>query len=403
MLKGKTIVLGVSGGIAAYKAAALCSMLVKQHATVHVVMTKNATEFIAPLTFETLSNNRVSVDTFDHNRPHEVEHVSLADQADLLVIAPATANILAKAAHGIADDMLSTTILACDCPKLAVPAMNTRMYENPATQDNLAKLKAYGWQVLEPATGRLACGVTGKGKMPEPEDILEAIINSIAHEKDLAGKRILVSAGATQEALDPVRYLTNHSTGKMGYAIAAAAADRGAQVTLVSGVTNLKAPAYVELVPVTSAADMYEAITSRQDGADAIIMAAAVADYCPATYVEEKIKKTSGVDMTAIPLERTADILAQLGQHKAPGQILCGFSMETENVLENSRAKLAKKNLDLIAANSLREEGAGFGVETNVLTIISADKEIPLPLMSKRAAADALLDEIVAIDKNRRL
>ncbi len=397
MLKGKTIILGVTGGIAAYKAAALCSALIKQHATVHVVMTKNATEFVAPLTFETLSQNPVSLDTFDHSRPYEVGHVSLADQADLLVIAPATANILAKAANGIADDMLSTTILACDCPKMAVPAMNTRMYENPVTQDNLAKLRNYGWEILEPATGRLACGVDGKGKMPEPEDILEAIIHKVSHKWDMLGKHIVVSAGATQEALDPVRYLTNHSTGKMGYAIASAAAARGARVTLVSGATNLKKPAFVETVDIISASDMYDAITAQAASADAIIMAAAVADYRPTNVADEKIKKTSKVDMSSIPLERTSDILGFLGENKKAGQILCGFSMETENLLENSRVKLAKKNLDLIAANSLRQEGAGFGTETNVLTIITKDKEIPLPLMSKRAAADALLDEILAL------
>lgn len=394
MLKGKTVLLGVTGGIACYKSANLASMLVKQGCNVHVLMTKNATEFIGPHTFESLTGNRVSVDTFDRNYQFQVEHVSLADQADLVLVAPATANVLAKLAHGLADDMLTTTILACDCPKIAAPAMNTRMYENPVTQDNLKTLRHYGWEVIEPASGRLACGAVGKGKMPEPEDLLEAVLHALAHEKDMQGLKVLVTAGPTQESLDPVRFLTNHSTGKMGYAIAKAAAARGAEVTLVSGPVQLKKPQYMDVVDVVSAQDMFEAVTARSAQQDIIIKAAAVADYRPAQVAQEKIKK-GGADQGSIELTSTQDILGWLGEHKPEGQFLCGFSMETENMLENSRKKLHKKHLDMIAANNLKQPGAGFAVPTNLLTLITADTETELPLLTKEQAADRLLDEIL--------
>ena len=394
MLSGKTIVLGVSGGIACYKAAALASHLTKLHADVQVIMTANATQFVSPLTFEQLTGNRALVDTFDRNFPHKVEHIAVADQADMVLIAPATANVLAKLANGLADDMLTTTVLACDCPKAAAPAMNTKMLENPVTQDNLKKLRGYGWEIVEPAAGHLACGAEGKGRLPEPEELVEVCLHTLAHEKDLAGRRVLVTAGPTQEALDPVRYITNHSSGKMGYAIARAAARRGAEVTLISGPTSLLRPAYVTYVPVVSAQDMYEAVTARADAMDIIIKAAAVADYRPAQIADNKIKKADGE--LAIPLERTRDILGELGGRKRAGQFLCGFSMETENMLENSRRKLEKKNLDLIAANNVKVAGAGFAVDTNVLTLIAADGVKELPLLSKDAAADALLDEIAA-------
>lgn len=395
MLKGKTVLLGVTGGIACYKSAMLASALVKQHCNVHVLMTQHAAEFIGPHTFESLTGNRVAMDTFDRNYVHQVEHIALADQADLVLIAPATANIIAKLAHGIADDMLTTVVLACNCPKIAAPAMNTKMYENQVTQDNMEILRRYGWEVVEPASGRLACGAVGRGKMPESEDLLETVLHALVHERDMQGLRVLVTAGPTREALDPVRYLTNHSTGAMGYAVARAAAARGAEVTLVSGPTDLKRPAYVDVVDVVSAQEMFEAVTARSEGQDIIIKAAAVADYRPAVVAEEKIKKSGdGADLT-LSLERTADILGWLGEHRREGQFLCGFSMETQNVLENSRAKLAKKHLDLIAANNLREEGAGFGGSTNVLTLISAEDELSLPLMSKAEAAHRLLDVIV--------
>lgn len=394
MLKGKTVLLGVTGGIACYKSANLASMLVKQGCNVHVLMTKNATEFIGPHTFESLTGNRVSVDTFDRNYQFQVEHVSLADQADLVLVAPATANVLAKLAHGLADDMLTTTILACDCPKIAAPAMNTRMYENPVTQDNLKTLRHYGWEVIEPASGRLACGAVGKGKMPEPEDLLEAVLHALAHEKDMQGLKVLVTAGPTQESLDPVRFLTNHSTGKMGYAIAKAAAARGAEVTLVSGPVQLKKPQYMDVVDVVSAQDMFEAVTARSAQQDIIIKAAAVADYRPAQVAQEKIKK-GGADQSSLELTSTQDILGWLGEHKPEGQFLCGFSMETENMLENSRKKLNKKHLDMIAANNLKQPGAGFAVPTNLLTLITADTETELPLLTKEQAADRLLDEIL--------
>lgn len=393
MLKGKTILLGVTGGIACYKSAMLASALVKQHANVLVVMTKNATEFIAPLTFQQLTGNHVAVDTFDRNFPHKVEHVAIADQADLVLLAPATANVLAKCAHGLADDMLTTTVLACDCPKIAAPAMNTKMYLNPVTQDNLNKLRSYGWEVLEPGSGVLACGAVGPGRMPEPQELLEVVLHHLSHEKDMTGLKVLVTAGPTREAVDPVRYLTNKSTGKMGYAIAKAAAARGAEVTLVSGPVNLPKPPYMDVVDITSAQDMYDAVTSRSDEMDIIIKAAAVADYRPTTVADNKVKKKDG-DMS-IPLSRTSDILKTLGERKKPGQFLCGFSMETQNMVENSRAKLTKKNLDLIAANNVKVAGAGFAVDTNILTLISPDDMTELPLLTKGAAADVLLDEIL--------
>ena len=395
-LKGKTVLLGITGGIACYKSANLASALVKQGANVQVVMTRNATEFIGPHTFESLTGNRVSVDTFDRNYQFQVEHIALADQADLVLVAPATANVLAKLAHGLADDMLTTTILACNCPKIAAPAMNTKMYENPITQDNLDILRKYGWEIVEPASGRLACGAVGKGKMPEPEDLLECVLHALSHEKDMTGLKVLVTAGPTQEALDPVRYLTNHSTGKMGYAIAKAAAARGAQVTLVSGPVNLKKPPYMEVVDIVSAQDMFDAVTSRAPDQDIIIKAAAVADYRPASVAEDKIKKSGNDSDLSLPLARTSDILAWLGEHRVPGQFLCGFSMETKDMVENSKKKLEKKHIDLIAANNLKQAGAGFGVDTNVLTLISSDGARELPLLSKEEAAHALLDEIMS-------
>ena len=392
MLKGKTVVLGVTGGIAAYKIANLASMLVKQHANVRVIMTQNATNFITPTTFETLTGKKCLVDTFDRNFEFQVEHVSLAKQADIFMIAPATANVIAKVAHGLADDMLTTTFLACRSPKYIVPAMNTQMYENPITQDNLNICRKYGMHVIEPASGYLACGDTGAGKMPEPETLFEYILQELACEKDLAGKKVLVTAGPTREAIDPVRYITNHSTGKMGYAIARAAARRGAEVILVSGPVDLKAPLGVRLVPVISAKDMFDAVTSVSAEQDAIIEAAAVADYRPAVVGAEKTKKSDG-NMN-IELERTDDILAWLGAHRREGQVLCGFSMETQNMLENSRAKLAKKNVDMIVANSLRTAGAGFGTDTNLVTVITKDGAEELELMSKDQVAHELLNRI---------
>lgn len=394
MLKGKTVILGVTGGIAAYKSAWLTSLLVKAGADVQVIMTEHAREFIAPLTFEALTNQRCHTDTFDRNHEYSTEHVSLASRADAVIIAPATANVIAKLACGIADDMLTTTVLACDCPKIVVPAMNTRMYENPVTQDNLEKLRKYGVTVVEPAAGRLACGDVGKGKMPEPDVLFQYVLMACAFEKDMAGKKVLVTAGPTQEQIDPVRYITNHSTGRMGYSIAKICALRGAEVTLVTGQTALEPPLFVDVVPVVSARDMYEAVVERSGEMDVIIKAAAVADYRPAVTSDEKIKKSDG-DM-AIDMERTDDILGYLGSCKKPGQFLCGFSMETQNMLENSRAKLRKKNLDMIVANNLRVKGAGFGTDTNVVTIITADMEKELELMSKDEVAARLLDEILA-------
>lgn len=393
MLQGKTVVLGITGGIAAYKMPNLASALVKLGCNVQVLMTQNATQFITAVTFETLTGNKALVDTFDRNFSFQVEHIAVADRADLVMIAPATANVIAKLAHGLADDMLTTTVLACNCPKIVVPAMNTKMYENPVTQDNLNILRHYGWEVVEPASGYLACGAVGKGKMPEPEVLLQVILHDLAHEKDMAGKKVLVTAGPTQEALDPVRYLTNHSSGKMGYAIAQAAARRGAQVTLVSGPVALKRLPYVETVDVVSAQEMFEAVTARAVEQDIIIKAAAVADYRPTVVAEDKMKKSD--DALSIPLERTQDILGWLGQHRQPGQFLCGFSMETQNMVENSRKKLEKKRVDMIAANNLKVEGAGFGVDTNLLTLITKDGLDELPMVTKEAAADLLLDSIL--------
>ena len=390
MLQGKTILLGVTGGIAAYKAAALASALVKQRANVEVVMTPHATQFIAPLTFEQLTGRRCMVDTFDRNFSHQVEHIALASRTDLVMIAPATANVCAKLAHGLADDMLTTTVLACTCPKLIAPAMNTQMFENPVTQDNLNALRRYGWQVISPASGRLACGSVGAGKLPEPEALLQQILRAAALPHDLAGKRVLVTAGPTQEALDPVRYLTNHSTGKMGFAIAKMAMLRGAEVVLISGPTAIQPPPFVEVVDAVSAQDMFEAAAARQEWADFIFKAAAVADYTPAQYFDDKVKKKDG-DLS-IPLKRTQDILQYLGEHRRPGQVLCGFSMETQNMLENSRAKLEKKKVDMICANNLKVAGAGFGTDTNVMTVITRDGAEELPLMSKEEAASRILD-----------
>lgn len=395
MLKNKTILLGVTGGIAAYKAAALASALVKQRASVEVIMTAHATEFIAPLTFEQLTGNRCMVNTFDRNFSHQVEHIALADRTDLVIIAPATANVCAKLAHGLADDMLTTTVLACTCPKLVAPAMNTKMFENPVTQDNLDILRRYGWEVIAPASGRLACGAVGAGKLPEPEALLQHILRTIALPHDLAGKRVLVTAGPTQEALDPVRYLTNHSTGKMGYAIARMAMLRGAEVVLVSGPAAVAPPPFVEVVDVVCAQDMFEAVTTRQAWADFIFKAAAVADYTPAEYADNKIKKKDG-DLS-IPLKRTRDILKHLGENRRPGQVICGFSMETQDMVENSRAKLEKKNIDFICANNLKVAGAGFGTDTNVMSVITRTGVEELPLMSKEEAAGRILDIATAM------
>ena len=395
MLKGKTVLLGVTGGIAAYKAAALASALVKLHAAVEVVMTRNATQFVTPLTFEQLTGRRVSVDTFDRNFQHQVEHISLAQRTDLVTIAPATANVCAKLAHGLADDMLTTTVLACKCPKLIAPAMNTNMYENPVTQDNLDILRRYGWEVIEPACGRLACGAVGAGKLPEPEELAQYVLRRIGKTHDLQGKKVLVTAGPTQEALDPVRYLTNHSTGKMGYAIAKMAMLRGAEVTLVTGPTAIAPPPFVNVVPVTSAAEMFAAVKENYGAADFIFKAAAVADYTPAACSDDKLKKSDS-DM-AIPLARTQDILGWLGQNRKPGQVICGFSMETKDLLENSKAKLAKKNVDMICANNLKTAGAGFGVDTNVITLITKEDTLELPLQSKEDAADAIIDKAITL------
>ena len=392
MLRGKTVLLGVTGSIAAYKTAYLASALKKLGCNVHVLMTENATQFINPITFETLTDNKCLVDTFDRNFQYNVEHVSLAKQANLVMIAPASANVLAKLAHGLCDDMLTTTVLACRCKKIVAPAMNTGMYENPITQDNLERLRKFDFEIAEPAVGYLACGDTGAGKMLEPEILLQYILQEIAFEKDLTGTKVLVTAGATQEALDPVRYLTNHSTGKMGYAIAQAAARRGAEVTLVSGKTALQKPLFLRTVEVVSAEEMFQAVTKLAPEQDIIIKAAAVADYTPATIAEEKVKKSD--DELSIPLKRTKDILQFLGEHRAEGQFLCGFSMETEHMVENSRKKLEKKRLDLIAANNLKVEGAGFAGDTNVLTLISKDATIELKKMTKEEAAHALLDTI---------
>lgn len=394
MLKDKTILLGVTGGIAAYKSASLASRLVKAGAEVRVIMTEHATNFINPITFETLTGHKCITDTFDRNFEFQVEHVSLAKKADVIMVAPATANVIAKLAHGLADDMLTTTILASHAPKLVAPAMNTGMYENPVTQDNLALLKKYGMEVIEPAAGHLACGDEGKGKMPEPEILYEHILRSCACKQDMKGLKVLVTAGPTQEAVDPVRFLTNHSSGRMGYSIAKACMLRGADVTLVTGRTALTPPLFVDVVPVVSAKDMYDAVISRSDEMDIIIKAAAVADYRPVHVAEEKVKKSDG--SFSLELERTDDILKYLGEHKKPGQFLCGFSMETENMLENSRKKLEKKHLDMIAANNLKVPGAGFETTTNIITIITPNSVKELELMSKDDAAFRLLDEILS-------
>ena len=394
MLKDKTILLGVTGGIAAYKSASLASRLVKAGAEVRVIMTEHATNFINPITFETLTGHKCITDTFDRNFEFQVEHVSLAKKADVIMVAPATANVIAKLAHGLADDMLTTTILASHAPKLIAPAMNTGMYENPVTQNNLALLKKYGMEVIEPAAGHLACGDEGKGKMPEPEILYEHILRSCACKQDMKGLKVLVTAGPTQEAVDPVRFLTNHSSGRMGYSIAKACMLRGADVTLVTGRTALTPPLFVDVIPVVSAKDMYDAVISRSDEMDIIIKAAAVADYRPVHVAEEKVKKSDG--SFSLELERTDDILKYLGEHKKSGQFLCGFSMETENMLENSRKKLEKKHLDMIAANNLKVPGAGFETTTNIITIITPNSVKELELMSKDDAAFRLLDEILS-------
>ena len=393
MLDGKNVLLGVTGSIAAYKIAYLASALKKQHADVHVLMTRNATNFINPITFETLTGNKCLVDTFDRNFQFQVEHVSIAKKADVVMIAPASANVIGKLAHGLADDMLTTTIMACKCRKFISPAMNTNMFENPIVQDNLKTLEHYGYEVIDPAVGYLACGDTGAGKMPEPETLLNYILRECACEKDMEGMKVLVTAGPTQEAIDPVRYITNHSSGKMGYAIAKMAMLRGADVTLVSGRTALTPPPFVKVVPVVTARDMYEAVTSASQEQDIIIKAAAVADYRPANVSDEKIKKKD--DDMSIALERTDDILKYLGEHKPDGQFLCGFSMETQNMIGNSRVKLTKKNLDMVAANNVKMAGAGFQGDTNVLTLITQDEEVSLPLMSKEDAAGKILDKIL--------
>lgn len=395
MLKGKTVLLGITGSIAAYKTAYLASALKKLHGDVHVLMTKNACNFINPITFESLTGNKCLVDTFDRNFQFQVEHVAIAKKADLLMVAPASANVIGKLAHGLADDMLTTTALACRCPKFVSPAMNTAMYENPVVQDNMEILKKYGWEVIDPASGYLACGDTGKGKMPEPEVLLEYILRELAREKDLAGKRIMVTAGPTQESIDPVRYITNHSSGKMGYAIAKAAMQRGARVTLVSGKTALKKPMFMDYVSVTTAKEMFDAVTALAPTQDIIIKAAAVADYRPAVIAEEKMKKSG--DALSIELERTDDILKYLGEHRTENQFLCGFSMETENMLGNSREKLAKKHLDMIVANNLKTEGAGFEKDTNVVTLITQNEEVSLPILSKEETAVRILDKIIAL------
>ena len=381
MLKGKTVVLGVTGSIAAYKMANLTSMLTKLHCDVHVIMTKNATNIINPITFETLTARKCLVDTFDRNFNYNIEHVALGEKADVVLVAPASANVIGKMAAGIADDMLTTTILACKCKKIVAPAMNTNMYENPVVQANLKKLKEFGMEVIEPASGMLACRVEGKGKLPSEEVLLEYILREIQFEKDMTGKKVLVTAGATQEAIDPVRYITNHSTGKMGYALAKIAMRRGADVTLITAPTNLPAPLFADVVPVVSAQEMFDAVKERAPQMDIIIKAAAVADYTPVSVSDEKIKKKDG-DLS-LPMRRTTDILAYLGEPRKPGQFICGFSMETENLVENSKKKLQKKNADLIVANNLRDEGAGFGTDTNVVTLVMEEGIVELPCMSK--------------------
>ena len=394
-LKGKCVLLGVSGGIAAYKMANVASALRKLGADVEVIMTKNATQFITPITFQTLTNNKCMVDTFDRDFKFEVTHIETAKAADLILVAPATANVIAKMAHGIADDMLTTVVLAARCPKLVAPAMNTAMLENPVTQDNIATLEKYGFGIIQPESGMLACKDVGSGKLPREEVLMDHIFRALARPKDMQGLSVTVTAGPTQESLDPVRYLTNHSSGRMGYAIAREAMLRGAKVTLVSGPVSIAPPPFVEVVPVVSARDMFEAVTGRLADTDILIKAAAVADYRPATVAEDKIKKGAGGDMTAIPLERTDDILGWVAEHRHEGLFTCGFSMETRDMLANSTAKLAKKKLDMIVANNLKVAGAGFGVETNVVTIITAEGAQELPLMGKDEVAEKLLDAIM--------
>ena len=395
MLKGKTILLGVTGSIAAYKIASLASMLVKLEADVHVLMTNNATNFINPITFETLTSNKCLIDTFDRNFEYQVEHISLAKRADLVMIAPATANVIGKLVAGIADDMLTTTILACQCRKVIAPAMNTRMFTNEIVQDNLKKLEGYGFEIVTPIGGRLACGDTGTGKMVEPEDLLDDIIKELAFDKDMQGKTVLITAGPTQEAVDPVRYVTNHSSGKMGYALAKISALRGARVILVSGPTNITPPPFIEVVMVQSAKEMYEAVMKVAKEADIIIKAAAVADYRPANVSKEKVKKSDS--QMVIDLEPTADILKTLGKNKRPGQFLCGFAMETKDMVANSKEKLVKKNLDMIVANNLKDEGAGFKGDTNIVTLITTTEEVSLPLMSKEEVAVEILNKVLSV------
>lgn len=400
MLKGKMVILGVTGSIAAYKMANVASMLKKLHCDVQVIMTRNATNFITPVTFETLTGNKCLIDTFDRNFQYNVEHVALAKRADLLMIAPASANVIGKLAHGIADDMLTTTALACRCPKIVAPAMNTSMYENPIVQDNRKTLQRYGFEIVEAENGHLACGDSGAGKLPEEKLLVAHILRVIARDKDLAGRKVLITAGATMEPIDPVRYITNHSTGKMGFALARACMLRGADVTVVKGHTEAEVPDFVEILPVGSAAEMFEAVKSRFAESDIVIMAAAVADYRPSQFSEEKVKKSE--EAMAIPLSRTQDILQYLGEHKREDQFLCGFSMETQYMLENSRKKMVKKNLDMIVANNLKTKGAGFGTDTNVITILTKEKEQAFDIMSKDAAADCILDEILAESTKKR-
>lgn len=399
MLKGKTVVIGVTGSIAAYKMADVASSLVKLHADVHVLMTKNACNFINPITFESLTNNKCIVDTFDRNFEFDIKHISLARKADVFIVAPASANIIGKIANGIADDMLSTTIMAADCKRIIAPAMNTHMYRNPIVQKNMDILKNFGYEFVAPASGRLACGDVGEGKLADVNTIVDYIVRCMA-KKDMEGKKIIVTAGPTQEAIDPVRYITNHSTGKMGYAIAERAAARGADVTLVSGPVSLAPPAGVKVVNIKSADDMFNAVIAEYENADIVIKAAAVADYRPAKVSSEKIKKESG--MNVIELERTKDILQYLGEHKRDGQIICGFSMETENLMENSVKKLHKKNADMIIANSIKRDGAGFGTDTNVITIITENDAVAYPIMTKYEAADEILNAVIALgEKNK--
>lgn len=393
MLKNKNVILGVSGGIACFKAVALASSLVKLHCNVHVVMTKNACEFVSPLSFEAITGNDCYIDTFENKRPREIDHISLADRADLLVIAPATANVIAKCANGLADDMLTTTALACDCPKIICPAMNTRMYENPATARNLNKLKCYGWEVLEADSGVLACGAIGAGRLPEPDIIKEKILQTIAMEKSLKGLKLLVSAGATRESLDPVRFITNHSSGKMGYAIAKIASYMGAEVTLISGNASVEAPRFVRTIRIDSAMNLFEEVKKYAEEQDIIVMCAAVSDYSPKTFSTQKIKKREGEELV-LELKKNPDILKYLGEHRKEGQFLCGFAMETQDLIENAGKKLKEKNVDLIVANSLNDTGAGFKTDTNLVTFLSKDEILSLPLMDKSEVAVQLLQKI---------